>query len=96
MDDVPDDEAPEPSRVHVVEPASVPSPNWLRPSIPSAGQQAFGDALLARHAFIVIPSTVSSQSWNLVFVGVTAAGAYALKSQEAFALDTRLHPPAAP
>ncbi len=86
----------EPSSVHVVEPASVPNPNWLRPGIPSAGQQAFGDTLLARHKVVVIPSTVSSRSWNLVFVGATAAGAYALRSQEVFALDTRLHLPAAP
>ena len=86
----------EPSSVHVVEPASVPNSNWLRPGIPSAGQQAFGDALLAQHKVIVIPSAVSSHSWNLIFVGVTAAGTYALRSQEVFALDTRLHPPAVP
>jgi RES domain-containing protein len=82
----------EPASVHVVEPASIPNPNWLRPGIPGAGQQAFGDALLARHKFILIPSAVSNHSWNLVFVGAIAAGAYALRSQERFALDTRLHP----
>jgi RES domain-containing protein len=86
----------EPSSVHVVDPASVPNPNWLRPGIPSAGQQAFGDALLARHRFILIPSAVSTHSWNLIFVGATAAAAYALKAQEPFALDTRLHPPTSP
>jgi RES domain-containing protein len=86
----------EPSSVHVVDPASVPNPNWLRPGIPSAGQQAFGDALLARHKFVAISSAVSTHSWNLIFVGATAAGSYVLRSQEAFALDTRLHPPAAP
>ena len=77
--------------VHIVD--SVPNPNWLRPGIPSAGQQAFGDALLARHKFVLIPSAVSTHSWNLIFVGTGAAGAYALRSQEPFALDTRLHPP---
>jgi len=82
----------EPASVHVVEPTSVPNPNWLRPGIPGAGQQAFGDALLARHKFILIPSAVSTHSWNLIFVGAIAAGAYALRSQERFALDTRLHP----
>ena len=81
------------SNVHVVEPASVPNPNWLRPGSPSDGQQAFGDALLARHAFVVIPSAVSSHSWNALFVAATAAGAYAVRLQEDFALDTRLHPP---
>lgn len=83
----------DPSAVHIVNPASVPNPNWLRPGIPSAGQQAFGDQLLANHKFIVIPSAVSAHSWNLMFVGATAAGAYVLRSQDPFALDTRLHPP---
>jgi RES domain-containing protein len=82
-----------PLRVHVVDPASIPNPNWLRPGIPGAGQQAFGDALLAQHSFVVIPSAVSTHSWNVVFVAATAAGAYAIRSQERFALDTRLHPP---
>ena len=81
------------SSVHIVDPASVPNPNWLRPGIPSAGQQAFGDALLARHKFIVIPSVVSMHSWNVIFVSAAAAGAYVLRTQEVFALDTRLHPP---
>lgn len=83
----------EPASVHVVEPASVPNPNWLRPGVPSAGQQSFGDELLAQHKFILIPSAVSIHSWNLIFVSTMAAGAYALRSQEPFALDTRLHPP---
>ena len=79
--------------VHVVDPASAANPNWLRPGVPSAGQQIFGDTLLARHAFVVIPSTVSTHSWNVIFVAPMAAGAYALRLQEAFALDPRLHPP---
>jgi len=82
--------------IHVVEPASVPDPDWLQPGIPSSAQQAFGTALLARHAFIVIPSAVSRHSWNLIFVSETAAGAYAMRSQEPFALDPRLHPAAKP
>ena len=86
----------ETSRVHVVDPADVPNPNWLRPGIPGAGQRAFGDALLARHGFVLIPSVISTHSWNLIFVGAMASGAYAVRSQERFALDTRLHPPAVP
>lgn len=86
----------EPASVRVVDPQDVPNPNWLRPGMPSAGQQAFGDALLARHKFVVIPSVVSSHSWNVIFVGTIAAGTYALRSQGRFALDTRLHPPTAP
>ncbi|WP_439364836.1 RES family NAD+ phosphorylase [Bradyrhizobium sp. DASA03005] len=83
----------DPAGVFVVEPGTVPNPNWLRPGIPSAGQQAFGDELLARHSFVVIPSVVSTASWNLIFIAANAAGAYKLQSQDPFALDTRLHPP---
>lgn len=82
----------DPASVFVVDPASIPNPNWLRPGIPGAGQQAFGDALLARHKFVLIPSAVSTHSWNLIFVSKIAAGAYAVRSQEPFALDTRPHP----
>jgi RES domain-containing protein len=83
------------TEVHIVKPADVPNPNWLRPGLPSAGQQAFGDDLLQRHKFVVIPSVVSQYSWNLIFEAGIAADAYALKQQEPFALDTRLHPPSA-
>jgi RES domain-containing protein len=86
----------EPSAVHVVDPSSVPNPSWLRPGIPSAGQQTFGDGLLASHKFILIPSAVSTHSWNLIFVGAAAAGAYALRMQGPFALDMRLHPSVSP
>jgi len=82
----------DPGVVHVVDPTSIPNPNWLRPGIPGAGQQAFGDGLLAHHKFVVIPSNVSTHSWNLIFVATTAAGGYSSKFQEPFALDTRLHP----
>jgi RES domain-containing protein len=83
----------DPSGVFVVEPKTVPNPNWLRPGMPSAGQQAFGDDILARHRFVVIPSVVSTASWNLIFIASRAAGSYELRSQERFALDARLHPP---
>ena len=83
----------DPASVHVVEPASLPNPNWLRPGIPSAGQQAHGNDLLSAHKFIAIPSAVSVHSWNLIFVASAAAGAYSVKMQEKFALDPRLHPP---
>jgi RES domain-containing protein len=81
----------DPTDVHVVPPEGVPNPHWLRPSFPSAGQQAFGDDLLAKHRFVLIPSVVSTHSWNLIFDRAAAAGAYTLKSQERFALDPRLH-----
>lgn len=86
-------EITEPSSVHVVQPADVPNANWLKPGMPSAGQQAFGDELLGKRKFVLVPSTVSNFSWNLVFVASRAAGAYSLRWQEPFALDPRLHPP---
>jgi RES domain-containing protein len=78
--------------VHVVEPADVPNPNWLRPGAPGAGQAGFGDALLKAHAFVLIPSVVSSQSWNVLFDPAAAKGRYDRVVQAPFALDTRLHP----
>ncbi len=84
----------DPAGVFVVQPDKVPNANWLRPGVPSAGQQAFGDGLLAPHKFVVIPSAVSTSSWNFIFVASKAVGSYAVRSQEPFALDTRLHPPA--
>lgn len=86
----------EPEHVCVVDPTSIPNPNWLHPGMPSAGQQSFGNTLLTRHKFVLIPSVVSTHSWNLLFIATAAAGAYALRSQEPFALDPRLHPPARP
>jgi hypothetical protein len=41
--------------------------NWLGLGLPSAGQQAFGNGLLRKHDFIVIPGTVTPHSWNLTF-----------------------------
>jgi len=83
----------DPGGIHVVQPADVPNANWLRPGMPSAGQQRFGDALLDEHPFVVIPSAVSIHSWNLIFDSKCAEGQYLLQTQEPFALDTRLHPP---
>lgn len=83
----------DPRAVHIVQPSKVPNANWLRPGFPSAGQQAFGDALLAAHSFVLIPSAVSTHSWNLLFDRDVAKGLYLKQTQEDFALDTRLHPP---
>lgn len=79
--------------VHVVMPEDVPNAGWLRPGSPSKGQQAFGRALLEQHVFVVIPSTVTQESWNLLFNPARAAGGYELETQKRFALDTRLNPP---
>lgn len=79
--------------VHVT--IDFPNRNWLKPGTPSAGQQAFGDALLRDHLFVFIPSTVSVHSWNVFFDPKRAAGLYDVVLQEPFALDGRLHPPPA-
>jgi RES domain-containing protein len=81
-----------PDAVHVVEPQAVPNPNWLVPGVVSPNQQAFGDALLARHALVAIPSVVSRHSWNLLIDAVAARDLVSLRHAEAFALDTRLTP----
>jgi RES domain-containing protein len=79
--------------VHIVTAADQPNPNWTRPGVPGAGQMAFGDALLKMHAFVLIPSVVSTHSWNVIFNPAMANGRYGSVTQEPFALDTRLHPP---
>ncbi len=84
------------ARVHLVSAADLPNPNWLRPGAVSAGQQAFGDGLLAAHAFIMVPSVVSTHSWNVIFDPSVVKALYDSVAQEAFALDTRLHPPTVP
>ena len=85
----------DPASVHVVLPNVVPNANWLRPGVPSAGQQAFGDSLSSAHPFVLIPSAVSTHSWNLIFDFDVANTLYSRQMQEDFALDTRLHPPSA-
>lgn len=78
--------------VHRVDPDAVPNPNWLVPAAVGLGQQSFGDKLLAMHDFVIIPSTVSRFSWNVVFDPARAAGHYRQRSQMRFALDPRLPP----
>ncbi len=82
----------DPADVHLVTPADIPNPNWLRPGTVSPNQQRFGDALLDRHPLVVLPSVVSTHSWNLMIDVSKAAGLFALQDQESFALDPRLTP----
>src|SRR3546814_17749916 len=80
------------SSVYVVQPHDIPNPRWLQSGIASDGQRKFGDDLLSKHPFIVIPSAVSRQSWNIIFNPAKAHGLYKLVNKETFALDTRLNP----
>lgn len=75
------------SAVRVVLPHEVPNPHWLHPGVPGAGQQGFGDGLLAAHGMLLLPSVVSSHSWNLVFL---SGRGVEMLFQERFALDVRL------
>ena len=80
----------EPQKARVVLPGDVPEPAWLRPGLASAGQQAFGSALLAAHEMVLMPSVVSAHSWVMVFDPGRASGLYAGVMQDAFTLDPRL------
>lgn len=85
-------EVSRPDLVHRLDLTTIPNPAWLRSGTVSAGQQAFGNALLDVHPFLLVPSVVSTRSWNLVIDVASAQGMFTLKSAEDFSLDTRLHP----
>lgn len=76
--------------VEVLWPVAIPDPGWLRPGTVSPAQQAFGDALLDRHPVAVVPSVVSTRSWNLLIDAPNARGRFTLKEREPFMLDPRL------
>jgi RES domain-containing protein len=73
----------------IVQSNDIPNANWLRPGTVSRGRQQFGDGLLAAHPIVVLPSVVSTNSWNLILTPA-AAGRCQVLGQEPFALDTRL------
>ncbi|OWJ76596.1 RES family NAD+ phosphorylase [Haematobacter genomosp. 1] len=83
----------DPAVLHVVRPQDVPNPNWLSPVTPNRNQQTFGDALLAAHGLVLIPSAVSRHSWNVIFTAGAVTGEILTDiTQERFALDPRLQP----
>jgi RES domain-containing protein len=77
----------DPSTLHICPRGDVPNANWLIPGASSAGQRSFGDTLLGNHAFVALPSVVSPQSWNLIFMPSRLAGSYVLEEQVSFSLD---------
>ncbi len=84
----------QPAKAQVLDASTVPNNTWLRPGAVSAGQQAFGDDLLARHPLLVVPSVVSRHSWNLLIDVTGASGLFEMTGSEDFELDGRLHPAA--
>lgn len=82
-----------PSKIHVVQAADIVNPNWLVPGTPSRSQQQYGGDLLRHHAFVLVPSSVSRHSWNVLMNPSLARGLYEVVLQEPFALDGRLNPP---
>jgi RES domain-containing protein len=83
-----------PKAVHVVHADSIADDSWLFPGVPSTAQQSFGTELIQQHGFVLLPSTVSRHSWNVIFQPERAAGKYELRFQERFSLDARLIPAA--
>ncbi len=81
------------AKAHVLDVGSLPDKAWLRPGTVSAAQQAFGARVLGEHPVVVVPSVVSTHSWNLLIDVVGAKGMFALASSEDFSLDPRLHAP---
>ena len=63
------------------------------PEFQARASSSFGDVLLAAHTLVVIPSAVSTNSWNLIFVAAVAVRAYVQRSQERRA---RFSPPSTP
>jgi RES domain-containing protein len=80
----------DPAQVRVVQPGEVPNPHWLHPIPPHQDQQAYGDELINAHPFVLLPSAVSSPSWNLLVNAKTAQPFMTDVRVERFALDPRL------
>ena len=82
----------DPTNITIVEPKDVPNPNWLVPGTPNTNQQKFGDKLLRDNTFVLIPSAVSKNSWNMIFDATKVATEYDSITQDRFSLDPRLQP----
>ena len=70
-----------------------PTPTGWYTGSPGQSQQSHVDALLDQRTFIIVPSTVSRHSWNIVMNPVTAEGLFEVVIEELFGLHTRLNPP---
>jgi RES domain-containing protein len=76
--------------VKVLEPHDFPNPAWLRQGVLNPNQHAFAAQHMQTHAVLVVPSAVSSKSWNAV-IKLDGVRAHLQQiSVERFSLDTRL------
>jgi len=82
----------DPSAITVVPPDAIPDPDWLRPDRSSPDRRAWGGDLLGRAKIVLLPSAVSRQSWNLVFLAPLPAGTVQDVAQDRLVLDPRLNP----
>ena len=84
-------EIADPGRVRIVRPEDLPNPRWLQSAQASAGQRAWGQEQMRAHDLVVIPSTVSPQSWNLLFA--VGPKRHSLRAQVPLSMDTRFDAP---
>lgn len=68
----------------------IPELDSLDPNCSDPARRGWGDAQLAAHPVIVLPSAVSRRSWNLVFRPPLPPGWIEGAVQERFVLDPRL------
>ena len=80
----------DPTLIKLVQPRDVPDPAWLHPGLPAPKQQKFGDNLLTNDTLALLPSVVSTHSWNLMFHAVQARGKIRFVLQEPLVIDARL------
>ena len=80
-----------PASVHVIQARSISDKTWLDPNSNTPAQKAWGSERLTKHKIIVLPSAVSTRSWNLVFLAPLASDWFGSIEQSDFVLDPRLH-----
>lgn len=78
--------------VRIVRPDEVTDPRWLEAATPSPAQQAFGHALLAAHAVVVLPSAVAQRSWTVLTSPALHPGVLRVILREPFGANPALAP----
>jgi len=81
----------EPARIKVFAPGDIPEADWLDSNNATPERRAWGAEQLQKHGIIVIPSAVSRQSWNLIFLAPMVPETFQNLTQSDFVLDPRLN-----